>query len=269
MTAPVFLAESLESVTAGAVLTLDGDEARHAARVRRVQPGERIDVVDGQGRRARTTITSVSGSGRATIDCEVTDVVTEPAPTRRIIVIQALAKGERSERAVETLTEVGADVIVPWAAERSVTVWSPPRAERGVQRWRATAREAMKQSRRAWQPIVADLADLTEVRRWVEQAGSAFLLDAEGDPLPMILDEDSGRHDRRDGDWVVIVGPEGGVTDAETAALLAAGARRTSLGPTILRTSTAGTVATAVIAAGHRWSASPARSGGSVTGSCP
>ena len=215
-----------------------------------------------------TTITSVSGSGRATIGCAVVDVVTEPAPDRRIIVIQALAKGERSERAVETLTEVGVDVIVPWAAERSVTVWSPPRAERGVQRWRATAREAMKQSRRAWQPTVADPADLAGVRRWVEQAGSAFLLDAEGDPLPAILEQDSGTRDRQDGDWVVIVGPEGGVTEAETAALLAAGARRTSLGPTILRTSTAGTVATAVIAAGHRWSASPARLGGSVTGSC-
>ncbi len=148
MTAPVFLTGTLEAVEAGAIVTLDGDEARHAARVRRVQPGERIDLVDGQGRRAMCTVTAVKVTAKATVDCLVADMVNEPAPARRIVVIQALAKGDRSERAVETLTEVGVDVIVPWAAERSVSVWSAQRAERGVHRWQATAREGVKKPRR-------------------------------------------------------------------------------------------------------------------------
>lgn len=267
MTAPVFIADSLDSVATGAIITLGGDEARHAARVRRVQPGERVDLVDGEGRRAKATVTAVRSAGGPVVDCEVIDVASEPAPSRNIIVIQALAKGERSERAVETLTEVGVDVIVPWAAERSVTRWNPERAERGLQRWRATAREAMKQSRRARQPTVADPVDLAGACRWVEGSGSAFILDADGDPLPDLVRASLAESQSRDSDWVVIVGPEGGITGAESDALLGAGAERASMGPTILRTSTAGTVAAAVIAAMARWSASPMQVGVSVTGS--
>lgn len=264
MTAPVFLSDSLESATQGSVVTLGGDEARHAARVRRVQPGERIDLVDGHGRRALTTVTTVHGSGSVTVDCTVISVIHEPEPGRRIVVVQALAKGERGERAVEMLTEVGVDVIVPWAAQRSVAVWRPERADRGLERWRATAREAMKQSRRSRQPTIADPVDLAGACRWVERSTSALWLDADGAPLPAILEGDPGA-----GDWCVIVGPEGGFTEAESDALGQAGALRASLGPTILRTSTAGTVAAAVIAAAARWSASPSRVGRSVTGSSP
>lgn len=259
MTAPVFLTDSLDSVVAGTVVSLEGDEARHATRVRRIKPGERIDIVDGAGRRAMTIVKTVSSTR---VECEALDIVYERPPTRRIIVLQALAKGDRGERAVETLTEVGVDVIVPWAAQRSVTVWAPDRVERGVQRWQATAREATKQSRRAWQPEVTDPVDLLGACRWVAQSAHAFILDAQGEPLPRLLGRDRG-----EGDWVIVVGPEGGITEAETQALLDAGGHLTGLGRTIMRTSTAGTVAAAVIAAHDRWSSSPVHGGTSVTGS--
>lgn len=260
MTAPVFCVDSLAESTIDR-LVIDGEEARHASRVKRLRVGEAIDVVDGRGRRVHGRIAAVT---RDQVTLDVESVLDEPAPSRRIIVIQALAKGDRGERAVEVLTEVGVDVIVPWSALRSIAAWEPDRVERGLARWRATAREAMKQSRRAWLPEVTAPVDLAGACSWVDRAGGAFLLDGHGDPLPALLQADHGI-----GDWVVIVGPEGGFEEAEIAAFEAAGARRTSLGPTVLRTSTAGPVATAVIAAAKRWSASAMTGHRSVTGSSP
>jgi 16S rRNA (uracil1498-N3)-methyltransferase len=270
VTAPVFWADSLESAATGAIFTLTGDEAQHAARARRMKPGEHIDIVDGRGTRASMVVTAVRSASNSSVECEVIDVVRERAPRPRIVVIQALAKGDRSERAVEMLTEVGVDVIVPWSAQRSVAVWSGDRSERGVQRWRATAREAMKQSRRSWQPEVAQPVDMAGACRWIEQSAHAVVLDAEGIPLPRVVEQARGVGDQvgdEAGDWAVVVGPEGGCTDSELRALTGAGAQRASLGPTILRTSTAGTVATGVLAALLRWSTDSAQAGHSVTGS--
>ena len=73
-----------------------------------------------------------------------------PSPT--VTVVQAIPKGDRAELAVEVLTEIGADRIVPWAAARCVGVWRGERAAKSLAKWRATAREAGKQSRRSWLP---------------------------------------------------------------------------------------------------------------------
>lgn len=258
MTAPVFCVDALPDAALDRFV-IDGDEARHAARVRRLRTGEEIDVVDGRGRRARGTVTAVA---RDAVTITVDEVIDEPAPQRRIIVIQALAKGDRGERAVEVLTEVGVDVIVPWSAARSVATWEAERIQRGLARWRATAREAMKQSRRAWMPLVSEPVDLAGACSWIEQAGAAFVLDAKGPTLPDELRADSGS-----GDWVLVVGPEGGIEADEIAAFEAAGARCAGLGPTVLRTSTAGPVAVAIIAATLRWSDSAGTDRRSMTGS--
>ncbi len=258
MTPPVFL---LDALPGGPVdrLVIDGEEARHASRVRRLRTGEVIDVVDGRGRRARGTVTAVT---RDAVSMTVEEIVDEPAPDRRIIAIQALAKGDRGERAVEVLTEVGVDVIVPWSAARSVAAWEGERIQRGLTRWRATAREAMKQSRRAWLPDVTAPVDLAGACAWIQGSSGAFLLDGAGEYLTELLGQDAGS-----GDLVIVVGPEGGIDAAETAAFEAAGARRASLGPTVLRTSTAGSIAVAIIASALRWPASPVTDHRSVTGS--
>jgi 16S rRNA (uracil1498-N3)-methyltransferase len=158
-----------------------------------------------------------------------------------VAVAQALPKGDRGPLAVDLLTEAGVDVILPWAAQRCVTRWHADRAERGVARWRATAREAAKQARRAWLPEVTPLAGTAGLVREVEAAALAVLLDPAGpEPLPGVPLPDGGQ-------ILVIVGPEGGVSPAEHAALTAAGAIPASLGPTVLRTSTAGLVAASVL----------------------
>jgi 16S rRNA (uracil1498-N3)-methyltransferase len=156
-------------------------------------------------------------------------------------VAQALAKGDRGELAVEMLTEVGVDEIVPWAAQRSVVQWKAERGDKALRRWRSTAREAAKQSRRAWLPVVTEPADTSQVAARLTAAAVALVLHEEAS-LPL------GTGDLPDnGEIVLVVGPEGGIALDELDAFTAAGARMATLGPTVLRTSTAGPVAAAVL----------------------
>jgi 16S rRNA (uracil1498-N3)-methyltransferase len=249
MGAPVFLVPPAVAATAeaGSEVVLDGPEGRHAAAVARIGVGERIDLADGAGILLHTEVLAVDG--REALRARVLERVEVPPPAPRLVVVQALPKGDRAETAVETLTEVGVDVIVPWLAERCVARWSGEKVARGRARWEAVARAAGKQSRRARFPEVAPLARTADVAALVRAAAAAVVLHEEAaDPLgagawPLA------------GDIVLVVGPEGGIAPAELEALTAAGARLARLGPTVLRTSTAGTVAAGVVLAGTaRWS---------------
>jgi 16S rRNA (uracil1498-N3)-methyltransferase len=234
MSPPVFLCDRL----AGDRIVLDGPEGRHAAAVRRLRPGERADLTDGAGQVVECTVTS---AGRDSLELEALSRRYEPAPAPRIVVVQALPKGDRGELAVETMTEVGVDVVVPWAAARCVTQWRPERRAKSLARWRATAREAAKQSRRAWLPEVTDLATTADVAARLADAALAVVLHEEAErPL-------SGLEVPAEGELVVVVGPEGGVTDEELARFGDAGAVPALLGPTVLRTSTAGVAAASVL----------------------
>jgi len=163
------------------------------------------------------------------------------------VVVQALPKGDRGELAVETLTEVGVDVVVPWAAARCVTRWREDRAARSLARWRTTGRTAAKQARRTRFPEVTDLAGTAEVAALLGAAISGVVLHEEAsEPL-------AGLEVPTAGDVVVVVGPEGGVSPDELAAFAASGATAYRLGDTVLRTSTAGTAALAVLMSRTRW----------------
>ncbi len=247
MTAPMFVAtrDTLRDAVVGGRVVLDGAEGRHAAVVRRLRPGERVDLTDGAGRVAECVVAEALS---AALVCDVRARSDLAVPRPRMVVVQALAKGSRGELAVELLTEVGADVIVPWAAARSVTRWREDRAAKGLARWRVTAREAAKQARRAWHPTVREPATTAEVARLLAAAA-----------LPLVLHEDAdaplaARPVPATGDVAVVVGPEGGLTDEELATFTQAGAAPVRLGPTVLRTSTAGVAAVAaLLARTPRW----------------
>lgn len=245
-TPPVFLAEPglLDRYGTGDRYVLEGAEARHAGVVQRRRAGERIDVVDGAGRRLACVIAEV-GAGRLELD--VVDVVVEPAPSVRLGLVQALAKGDRDERAIEAATELGADVVVPWQAQRSVVVWRGDRAARSRAKWVATVREATKQSRRAHAPEVLEPVDSAGLVRTVADVvaagGVVLVLDGGADGTLAGAELDGA------GQVLVVVGPEGGIAPEELAALTDAGARAARLGPHVLRTSTAGPAALAVLAA--------------------
>jgi 16S rRNA (uracil1498-N3)-methyltransferase len=247
MAAPVFRLDAATPASVGDILDLDGAEAHHAIAAMRLRAGERVDLVDGAGRRIEGTVAMVE---RDRLGVAVSSVRIEPEPQPRIVVIQALAKGDRGERAVETLTEVGVDVIVPWAASHCVVRWEGEKADRGVAKWRTAARAAAKQSRRARDPEVTGLHATADLAAWIGGAALAVVLDESADS------DVAGIGVPPSGDIVLVVGPEGGLTDAERATLVEAGARLGRLGPTVLRTSTAGTVAAAVmLARTPRWNA--------------
>jgi 16S rRNA (uracil1498-N3)-methyltransferase len=233
---PLFLVPPGDLTTG--TITLSGPEGHHAAAVRRVRVGERADVGDGAGTIATCTVLSVS---RDTVVLEVQTVHQVPPPDPRITVVQALPKGDRGELAVELMTEVGVDTIVPWSAHRSVARWQGDRGARSLARWRSTARESSKQSRRPWLPTVTDLATLADVAKRASAAARAIVLEADAEsPLSRLAL-------RAEGEILLVVGPEGGITPVERAALGEAGAIEAHLGPTVLRTSTAGAAAAAVL----------------------
>ncbi len=238
MSLPVHLVPSLDGVRAGDVVVVEGDEAHHAVAVRRLRAGERVVLTDGAG----TAVTgTVAATGKRLLEVVADAVTRVEEPTPRFTVVQALPKGERGELAVEVLTEVGAAVVVPWAASRSVAVWKGERAEKSLARWRSTAREAAKQARRPWHPEVLPLATTAEAVELVAGADLAVVLHEEASVALAGLEGPTG------GSVVVVVGPEGGLSDEEVAAFVAAGAVSVRLGSEVLRTSTAGVAAVAAL----------------------
>jgi 16S rRNA (uracil1498-N3)-methyltransferase len=231
-TLPVFLVEHLP---AGDDTVLDGPEGRHAATVRRLRAGEALVLSDGRGGLARCAVRAVD---RDSVALSVDRRWTEPQPQPRVVLAQALVKGDRGELAVELATEAGVDEVLPWRADRCVARWEHgPRGDKALARWRATAREAAKQARRAWCPPVRPPVDTTELAARAHQADLALVLHESADrgmadmSLPTT------------GDLLLVVGPEGGITDAELTTLTTAGAVPVRLGRTVLRASTAAAVA--------------------------
>jgi 16S rRNA (uracil1498-N3)-methyltransferase len=247
MTAPVFLADTAAlAADPGETVELDGPEGRHAAVVRRLGPGEAVVLTDGRGTSVDGVVVEARRSG---LVCRVVGRQSVPPPRPRLWVVQALPKGDRAELAVQMLTEIGADVIVPWAASRCVVQWRGERAAKALARWRAHAREAGKQARRSWLPEVRDLAATADVARLLRSAALPVVLH-EGADSPLVALTVPG-----EGDVVVVVGPEGGITDTEVTAFEAAGAAVVRLGPSVLRTSTAGVAAAAaLLSRTPRWS---------------
>lgn len=249
MTAPVFVVEHFNAGGAGRYV-LDGPEGRHAVSVKRLKPGEDVVLTDGAGRWAECVVVGTEGKDRLIVDMD--SVAEEPVEEPRITVVQALPKGDRGELAVETMTETGVDAIVPWAASRCITQWKGDRGLKALAKWRATAREAGKQSRRVRFPEIADAATTKQVAALLAKADFAAVLheDTEIGTEPFATAELP-----TSGEIVLVVGPEGGISPEEIELFTGAGARTYHLGRTVLRTSTAGTVATALLLArSGRWS---------------
>ncbi len=274
-TAPVFLAErSLAGYAAGSTYLLDGAEGRHAGVVQRRSPGERVDVVDGAGTRLCCTVSALDGAG---LHLTVAESLVEPEPEVALTLVQALAKGDRDELAIEAATEVGVDVVVPWQADRSVVVWRGDRAAKSRARWLATVRAATKQARRARCPVVELALDSRAVAARIAattaSGGLALVLHeaavtsigsvrlpgpvAVGGPAAAAAAAPAAAADAAAAavgdngprpEVLVVVGPEGGIAPAELAAFDAAGAQTVRLGPHVLRTSTAGPVALGLLA---------------------
>ncbi|MER5930654.1 16S rRNA (uracil(1498)-N(3))-methyltransferase [Streptomyces sp. NPDC002054] len=248
MTAPVFV---VEKVPAGPQFVLDGPEGRHAVSVKRLNPGEDVVLTDGRGHWTEGVVLAAEGKDRLVVT-DLHTVEEEPEPAVRITVVQALPKGDRGELAVETMTETGVDAIVPWQAARCITQWRGDRGAKSLAKWRSTARESGKQSRRVRFPEVAEALSTKQVAQLLATADLAMVLHEDRNTPSQAL---ATAELPATGSVVVVVGPEGGVSPEELAVFAAAGAHPYRLGRSVLRTSTAGTAAVAVLLARTgRWS---------------
>jgi 16S rRNA (uracil1498-N3)-methyltransferase len=239
MTDPLFLDELTAPLPmVGSRFLLAGDEGRHAAVVRRIRPGEMIMIGDGRGRGIRGSVVETGPSG---LIVEVAGHLAASEEPRRLVAAQALAKGDRSELAVEMMTEMGISEIIPWQASRSIVRWSAERAVRSLAKWRSTVREAAKQSRRLNVPQVSEPVTTRQLAQRVANADLALLLHAGADESIAEV------HLPAAGTVLIIIGPEGGISGDEVKELTGVGARPVSISDGVLRTSTAGVVALAAV----------------------
>ncbi len=253
MSNPVFFTApgTLDGLVPGSVFILDGAEARHAVTVKRLAVGEAVDIADGAGKRLTGAVAAVAPN-ELTVTCsELSD---EPQPAVRLVLVQALAKGDRDELAAETATELGIDAVVPWQAERSIVRWKAERAAKAHAKWQSVVTAAAKQARRAWIPEVRSAVDGAGLQSAVAAADLAIILHEDAvRPLRQVLEawQDANFADASTGDGsgggrevLLIVGPEGGISPREVTRLCDAGAVTALLGHHVLRSSTAGPAAT-------------------------
>ncbi|OBJ42560.1 16S rRNA (uracil(1498)-N(3))-methyltransferase [Mycolicibacterium mucogenicum] len=232
MSRALFYVDAVPEV--GGLAVVDGDEGFHAATVRRIRPGEELDLSDGAGTLAHCVIEDAV-KGRLT--ARVLSVTEVPAAVPTVTVVQALPKSDRSELAIELATEAGADAFVAWQSERCVARWDgTAKVEKGLRRWSAVARSAARQSRRPYVPSVSGPVSTAELVASIGAGVTLVLHESAEVPLREVVSSSTEA-------VTLIVGPEGGITDGEVAALVAAGAVAVRLGPSVLRTSTAAAVA--------------------------
>ena len=247
---PLYLTSpgALAGAAVGGRADLDGAEARHAVAVRRTAVGELVQLADGEGALVVGPVIAAAPD-RLTIRVDEVHHLEEPSP--RFVLVQALAKNDRDDQAIEAATELGVDEVIPWQSERCIVQWRGERGEKAHRKWDQILLAATKQSRRARRPALAPLLTTTglaqRVERVVREGGTAYVLHEEAStPL-------AGADLPTAGDVLVIVGPEGGIAPGEVEALTRAGALPVRLGSTVLRSSSAGPAALAVLNAQARW----------------
>jgi 16S rRNA (uracil1498-N3)-methyltransferase len=231
-----YISEELETAAVGDRVAIAGPEARHAVTVSRLAVGETVSIGNGAG---LVVTGAVITAEHTELAITVASVEEEPRRTPAVFLAQALAKGDRDELAVQAATELGVDGVIPWTAARSISRWEGAKIAKGRDRWTAVVREASKQSMRSWIPDVLDLVSTKQLVRLAEVARMLVL-----EPTAELT---LGALETGGEDLILVVGPEGGIAPQELDALAAAGAAIVRLGDEVLRTSTAGPAALAVL----------------------
>lgn len=227
---------------AGEPLPLEPSDLHHLRDVLRLAAGAQVAVVEPAGRAFVVQLTAVVADG-------VRAAFLRPLPAPdvpRVVLVQGLAKGEKMDLVIRQATELGVERIVPLATARSVVRLDERKAaERGL-RWQRIAAEAAKQSQQVRVPLISALVDVPGVPAALAECACALVAWEEAAGAPSIAEAIGAASLAASDAVAVIVGPEGGFTSGEVALLAAAGARTVSLGPTVLRTETAGVVAAAL-----------------------
>ncbi len=215
------------------LITLNEKESHHALNVRRVKVNEDLYVTNGKGLVASGRVIDLSSP----IQISVVDLESYPRSKPQVAILQATLKGDRSEVAVELMSEVGVSKIIFWPAMRSVSKIQT-KIDKVILKWKQIALAAIKQSRQSWMPEIAYLHDFKEIEILINEYKHIYILDYEASER--LTDQ------KIDDEILFIVGPEGGLTDEEKERFMHYGAKSINIGNTVLRGSTAGAVATAL-----------------------
>ncbi len=240
MVEPLFFSAIGKDTVAGSNFVLGGPEAKHAVGVRRMVPGEAIAISDGAGLKIRGKVSKV---GKDTLDVSVESVENVPAPAVQLHLVQALAKGDRDELAIQACTELGAYGVIPWQSDRSISIWKEDKKIKGQTRWQSIVTEAAKQSLRAFAPVVETVQNSQELIARLAAFETVLVLDPEAKSSISQVSIPSS------GSVAIVVGPEGGISESELEAFALAGFSSVRLGSGVLRTSTAGIAAMAYLQA--------------------
>lgn len=234
---PLFIVESIPD---NGELLIEGDEAHHMITVARIKAGEEVELTDGSGRRA---LVEVIQSNKRSCTVRIIQVRQIPAPSSRLVVVQALTKSDRARETIELLTEGGVEEIIPWKASRSIGSW--PAGKDSLSKWQQWAREATKQSRRSWIPVVSELHDAAQVSERIAHSKLSLLFhESGGAPISQLA---SGAAPK---EILLIIGPEGGITPEEVELFQVSGAKAVMMGEPILRSAHAGLAALAAVQTG-------------------
>jgi len=219
--------------TVGGSYEFANDDANHAIRVLRMQEGAEFMLSDGKGSWSQVVATEVK---KKSMQVRVMDSGFQDPLATTITVVQAIPKGDRAKEAIELLTEAGVDRIVPWLSTRSIG--------KGSEKFAVTAREASKQSRRFRIPEVTDMATTAQICEAIKISDLAI---AFHESATTKLSDQVSSHNVEH--LLIIIGPEGGLTDEEIDAFTQAGAKVALMGRPILRSAHAGIAAVSAVSA--------------------
>lgn len=240
MVEPLFFAAIGSDSAVGTSFTLGGPEAKHAISVRRMTVGESIAISDGFGVKIRGRVTKLK---KETLEISIESIEELLEPESQLFLVQALAKGDRDELAIQACTELGLFGVIPWQADRSISIWKAEKKQKGQARWQSIVAEASKQSLRAFIPRVEQVLDSQELISALRVFDQVLILDPEADKSITEFNPPAA------GKIAIVVGPEGGISEQELESFKKAGFSSVRLGSGVLRTSTAGMAAVSYLQA--------------------
>lgn len=229
----------VETISEGEVIEIDGDEAHHAIKVLRINLGEEVLISDGSGNWVRAKVEDIA---KKSLTARVVERGFQETRTPKLVIVQALPKSDRVKEAIEILVESGVDLIIPWQSERSISKWQKD----SLSKWKSVATAATKQSRRFRVPEIIEQLSLSELLE-IESEKSAIVVmheSAEAKISTVVT-----RKFAELNEIVIVIGPEGGLTENELALLQGAGAHIVGLGPEVFRSAHAGGAALSAVSA--------------------
>jgi 16S rRNA (uracil1498-N3)-methyltransferase len=232
----LFLVDKLDDSN---LIEVSGDEAHHAIKVLRINVSEEILISDGAGNWVRASVENIE---KKTFTAKVLERGFQPEKSPRLIVVQGLPKSDRVKDAIEILVESGVDQIIPWQADRSISKWQKD----SLDKWQSAAVAATKQSRRYRKPEIIDGLSLSQLLE-IESENSAVLVMHESATTKLsevVTSKFAGMSE-----IIIVIGPEGGISESELTVLEGAGAHIVGLGPEVFRSAHAGGAALSAVSA--------------------